>query len=124
MAGIIDEIRNRTRHATSGGGILGGLGQNGGLLSGLTSGGGVLSNALGPLQSRLATLQGAGTLQTKVQALSGTLGTRLKTIGGGSMLGGASGSSPPAPSTDARYQVAGIARVYGNPSPPAGIQFR
>jgi hypothetical protein len=72
------------------------LSSGSGILSRFTSNGGMLSQATGPLQARLATLQAAGTPKAKITALTGTLGTRLKTIGGsGGLLAGlgAAGSS-------------------------------
>lgn len=120
MPSLIETIRGRMQHQTSGGGLL-----SGGLLSGLggsSGSGGILSAAMGPLQSRLATIQTAGTAQDKIKALTGTLGARLRTGGlGGGLLGGSSGSTPPA--TDA-FQVAGASRFYSTPETPAGISYR
>lgn len=122
MPGILEQIRSRMQHQTSSGGLLGG-----GLLSGLggASGGGILSTAVGPLQSRLASIQSAGTVQEKVKALSGTLGARLRTGGtSGGLLGGlGGGSSTPPPATDA-FQVAGASRFYSTPETPPGISYR
>jgi hypothetical protein len=125
MPGIIDTIRGKMQHATSGGGLLGGLG-GGGLLGGASGGGGVLSVVVGPLQSRLATLQAAGTAQDKIKALSGTLGMRLaalKNLGAGSGGSGGGGTTPSA-AAHMGYQVSGAGRVYGTPEPPAGIEYR
>jgi hypothetical protein len=113
VPGILDNVLGRVRHQTSGAG---------GILSGIGGGSGVLSTVVGPLQSRLATLQSAGTLQAKIQALSGTLGMRLKTLSApGGVLSGL-GTAAPAPSADLRYQS--TQRVYASPVPPAGIRFR
>lgn len=122
MPSLIETIRGRMQHQTSGGGLL-----SGGLLSGLggsSGGGGILSAAMGPLQSRLATIQTAGTAQDKIKALTGTLGARLRTGGlGGGLLGGSSGSGSSTPATDA-FQVAGASRFYSTPETPAGISYR
>jgi len=132
---IIDTIKGRLRSGTSHS-----IGQ-GGLLSSLTggsSGGGILSTAMGPLQSRLASIQAAGSPGAKLQALGSTLGARLRTpggllsgfggagAGGGSGSGGAGGSTGSATgaSTDVGYQVSSSGRVYGSPTPPPGIQYR
>ncbi len=121
--GLIDTLRSKMQHQTSGGGLL-----SGGLLSGLggsSSGGGILSAATGPLQSRLATIQAAGTAQEKIKALTGTLGARLRTGGTGGLFGGLGGSSggSSTPATDA-FQVAGASRFYSTPETPAGISYR
>lgn len=59
-------------------GFTGGSTASTGILSKLTGSGGILS--MGPLQGRLAGIQAAATPQAKLQALTGTLGTRLKTL--------------------------------------------
>lgn len=122
MPGVLEAFRARTGHQSSGSGIL----------SSLTGGGGILSTAIGPLQSRLASIQAAGSPQAKVQALVGTLGARMKTLSaGGGILskfqgaGGGGGGGGGGTSADSAFQQqAGVQRVYGNPTPPAGVQFR
>jgi hypothetical protein len=99
-----DGILGRFRHQSSGG-LLGGLGQ----------GGGILSTQTGILQARIATLKAGGSLQAKVQALTGTLGQRLKTPGG--LLSGLGGGGTPAASTDARYAAEAQVRASLLPSP-------
>ena len=127
MPGILDMLKSRVHHASSGG-----------ILSSLTGGGGMLSTAIGPLQARLASVQAAGTPQAKIQAFTSTLGARLRTPGGilsaggplanlGKNLPGLSGGttgSATGPSMDAAYQVSGAGRVYGSPNPPPGLQYR
>jgi hypothetical protein len=120
MPSILETLRGRlTRHDSSGGGLLSGLGGSGGMLS----------THIGVLQTRLATAQAAtGGPMAKIQAVLGNqstgLGAHLKAGGLLSGFGGSSGSSGGSSTDSTRYQVAGGARVYGNPSPPAGIKFR
>ncbi|MFZ2058381.1 MAG: hypothetical protein WAV54_13315 [Acidimicrobiales bacterium] len=115
MPGLLDSFLARTRHATAGGGILSGIG----------GGTGILSTAVGPLQSRLASIQAAGSPQAKLQALTTTLGMRLKSGGILSGLGaGSSGSSGGGTSTDASFQVAGASRIYSSPTKPPGIEYK
>lgn len=123
MPGILETIRARVGHQTSGGA--------GGLLSGIGQGGGVLSTTLQPLQARLASVQAAGTLQSKIQALSSTLGTRVRslTAGGGLLSGlggagtGSSGTGSSGTSADSFEARSGTARVLANPNPPPGVEF-
>jgi hypothetical protein len=71
-------------------GLLGGSGGTGtGILSGLTSGGGMLSTLTAPIQKRLTAIQGAGTIQAKLQgALAASpIGARLKGLGLGTGTG-------------------------------------
>ncbi len=122
MPGILENIRGRFSHQTSGG-----------LLSGLGGSGGILSTHLGIAQARLATAQAAsGGPLAKVQAvMSGAstgLGAHLRTTGGilsKTPLGTAptSAGSTPA-STDAAFQVSSAGRVYGVPSAPPGISYK
>ncbi|MBF6555564.1 MAG: hypothetical protein IVW52_05230 [Acidimicrobiales bacterium] len=95
----------------------------GGILSKLTSGGGALSTAVGPLQTRMASIQAAGTPQDKIKALTGTLGMRLRTPGG--LLAGLRPTpSATGPAADSmRYQGSSAARIFASPTPPHGIEF-
>lgn len=116
MPGILETLRGKMAHATSGG-----------LLSGLGGSGGILSGQLGLLQSRLATAQAAtGGPMAKIQAViansSTTLGARLRS--GGLLSGLGAGSPAAAPAATDSFQVAGASRIYSSPTRPAGIEYK
>ena len=121
MPGILETIRSKMTHATSGG-----------LLSGLGGGGGILSAHVGIAQGRLATAQAAsGGPMAKVQAILNSpaagLGAHLRagigTGGGGLLSGLGGGATAPAPAADA-FQVSSSGRVYASPTKPAGIEYK
>jgi len=116
MPGILETIRGRMTHATSGG-LLSGLGGSGGS--------GILSTLTGPLQARLATAQAvSGGPMAKVQAiLAGSttgLGVRLRTLN----IGGGAAAAAAAPAATDAFQVAGASRIYSSPTRPAGIEYK
>jgi hypothetical protein len=129
MAGILDALRSKMQHATSGGLL------SGGLLSGLGGGGGsgILSTHVGITQGRLATAQAAsGGPVAKIQAIlsspTGGLGAHLRAGAGGGLLsglgGGASTPASPAPTATDAFQVASAGRIYSAPGAPAGISYK
>lgn len=129
--GILDTLRGKMAHATSGG-LLSGIGGSGGLLSGAGGSGGILSAHVGIAQGRLATAQSAsggpvGKIQAILSSPSAGLGAHLRAgagLGLASSLGGGGGSQAGATATDAAYQVSSAARVYASPTSPPGIEYR
>ncbi len=96
--------------------LLDSLFQGGGVLSRLGlgaggAGGGILAAQTGVLQARLTSIKAAPTAMAKVQALTGTLGMRLKSLGRGT-------------SADWSYQVGAATRSQAGPVPPESGQFR
>jgi len=116
MPSFLDQLRSRIQHASSGG-IFGGGG--GGLLGG-TGGSGILSAQAGILKSRIATLKAGGTIQSKIQGLAGTLGTRLNQPGGLLAGIGSGNPAPPPPSTDFRYAAGAQTELSLLPPPSSG----
>ncbi len=75
------------------------------------AGGGILATQTGMVQARLTSIKGTPTAVAKVQALTGTLGMRLKSLGRGT-------------SAEWSYQVGAATRSQAEPVPPESGQFR
>jgi len=81
----------------------------GGVLSKFTGSGGILSQQTGILQARIAAFKAGASPQAKLQALTATLGTRLRQPGG--LLAGLRGPAASAPPPAAVTPAAGAQRL-------------